>query len=137
LILKRCNFFWICLRHGPNADRFHNNGKIPIKLADSRGKSFDSAMPGGVDELVLAPAKIENCAGCMAKHRTWVSELPGGIASAGRGGRSNGHGSWFARLCRRDGIDVDCQSHRFFRARRNPLSLSAAAQHGTGGGPSS
>src|SRR5208283_5139422 len=86
LILKRCNFFWICLRHGPNADRFHNNGKIPIKLADSRGKSFDSAMPGGVDELVLAPAKIENCAGCMAKHRTWVSELPGGIASAGRGG---------------------------------------------------
>jgi len=59
----------------PNADRFHNDGKIPIKLADSRVKSFDSAMPGGVDGLVLAPAKIENCAACLAKHRTWVSEL--------------------------------------------------------------
>jgi len=59
-------------------------------LADSRGKSFDSAMPGGVDGLVLAPAKIENCAACLAKHRTWVSELPGGIASAGEAAGQTG-----------------------------------------------
>src|SRR3984893_8047423 len=36
-------------RGGPNPDRFRNNGKICIKLADSRGKRPGLAVPGGME----------------------------------------------------------------------------------------
>jgi hypothetical protein len=44
-------------RGGPNPDRFRNNGKICIKLADSRGKRPGLAVPGGMDGGLLAPAE--------------------------------------------------------------------------------
>src|ERR1019366_1714978 len=106
------------------------NRKVCIKLANSRGKIFNSAMPGGADGLVLARAENEICAGCRAVRLPCFSRQPGGGASDGRGGRSNGRGGRFARPCPRGGTDADRRTHRFFRARRAPLSIPAAALHG-------
>src|SRR3984893_10962891 len=65
-------------RGGPNPDRFRNNGKICIKLADSRGKRPRLAVLGGMDGGLLAPAEDEIREVCRALRRD-LDSPPGGL----------------------------------------------------------